>query len=313
MSIGMVFPGQGSQSIGMQAGFGDEAIVQATYAEASAVLGLDLWSIAQHGPAEEINRTQNTQPLVLTAGVAVFRLWQARGGVRPALLAGHSLGEFTALVCGGALEFADAVALVRTRATLMQQAVPEGVGAMAAILGLEDAEVEAACHEAAQGEVVEAVNYNQPGQLVIAGHAAAVDRAMAAAKARGAKRALLLPVSVPAHSSLLAGAAAEFATAIAGVTVAAPSIPVLGIGGVAHGEPQAIRDGVVRQLHQPVRWTQTVQAMAATGISALVECGPGKVLAGLNRRIVSDKAFGVHATDDPAAFAAALAATAAPG
>ena len=311
MSIGMVFPGQGSQAIGMQGGFADEPVVRSTYAEASAVLGIDLWAIAQSGPTEEINRTENTQPLVLTAGVALYRLWQARGGARPALLAGHSLGEFTALVCGGALDFPAAVGLVRTRATLMQQAVPEGVGAMAAILGLDDAEVEAACREAAQGEVVEPVNYNQPGQLVIAGHARAVERAMAAAKLRGAKRALPLPVSVPAHSSLLAGAAREFATAIAGVEVRPPAIPVLAIGAVPHGSAGDIRAAVVRQLHQPVRWTQTVQAMAAGGIAALVECGPGKVLSGLNRRIVTDKAFGVYPTDDPAALAAALAATAA--
>ena len=310
MSIGMVFPGQGSQAIGMQAGFADEPIVRSTYAQASEVLGLDLWAIAQAGPAEAINRTQNTQPLVLTAGVALYRLWQARGGTAPALLAGHSLGEFTALVCGGALGFTDAVGLVRTRATLMQEAVPEGVGAMAAILGLDDAEVEAACREAAGSEVVEPVNYNQPGQLVIAGHAPAVERAMAAAKARGAKRALPLPVSVPAHSSLLAGAAAEFASAIAGVALETPAIPVLGIGALPHGGAEAIRAAVVLQLHRPVRWTDTVLAMAATGIGALVECGPGKVLSGLNRRIVSDKAFGVYATDDPAALAAALAATA---
>ena len=315
MAIGIVFPGQGSQSLGMQSAFAGESVVRDTYREASGVLGYDLWELAQQGPLEQLNATEHTQPLMLTGGVAAYRLWLARGGVTPVLMAGHSLGEFTALVCAGSLAFGDAVALVRRRAQLMQAAVPAGAGAMAAILGLEDADVEAACAQAAQGEVVEPVNYNQPGQLVIAGHAAAVERAMAAAKERGAKRALLLPVSVPAHSSLLAGAAAEFAHAIAAVAVATPAIPVIGIGARTHASPAAVRDGVVEQLHRPVRWTTMVQAMVATGIGALVECGPGKVLASLIRRIERNKEFGVYSTDDEAAFSAALAATAqsAPG
>jgi [acyl-carrier-protein] S-malonyltransferase len=309
MSIGFVFPGQGSQSLGMQASYAGQPAVRDCYAEASAVLGYDLWALAQDGPAEQLNATEHTQPLMLTAGVATYRLWLARGGQAPVLMAGHSLGEFTALVCAGSLQFADAVALVRRRAQLMQAAVPAGTGAMAAILGLDDADVEAACAEAAGTQVVEPVNYNQPGQLVIAGHAAAVERAMAAAKARGAKRCVLLPVSVPAHSSLLAGAAARFAEAIAAVPVAVPLIPVLGIGASAHASAEAVRAGVVEQLHRPVRWTSMVQAMVGTGIGALVECGPGKVLAGLIRRIERNKDFGVYSTDDEAALAAALAAT----
>lgn len=315
MTIGIVFPGQGSQSLGMQSAFAGEPVVRDTYQQASGVLGYDLWALAQQGPLEQINATEHTQPLMLTAGVAAYRLWLARDGATPAVMAGHSLGEFTALVCAGALGFSDAVALVRRRAQLMQAAVPAGTGAMAAILGLEDADVEAACVEAAGEEVVEPVNYNQPGQLVIAGHTAAVERAMAAAKARGAKRALLLPVSVPAHSSLLAGAAVEFAGAMALVPVAMPSIPVVGIGALTHASPEAVRLGVVEQLHRPVRWTTMVQAMVGTGIGALVECGPGKVLASLIRRIERNKEFGVYSTDDEAAFTAALASTAtsAPG
>lgn len=311
MQIGMVFPGQGSQSVGMQATLAGETVVRDTYAEASAVLGEDLWALAQRGPDEAQNRTENTQPLMLTAGVAAFRLWQQRGGVAPQVLAGHSLGEFTALVCGGAVGFADAVRLVRIRAQLMQAAVPLGAGAMAAILGLDDADVEAACTEAAGGDVVETANYNQPGQVVIAGHAAAVERAMQAAKARGAKRAVLLAVSIPAHTSLLAGAAAEFATAIGAVTLRAPSLAVLGIGQRPHGDGEATRRAVIEQLHRPVRWSATVEAMLAYGIRGLVECGPGKVLAGLGRRIIKDKAFQVLAGDDLAGLEAALAATAA--
>lgn len=311
MQIGMVFPGQGSQSVGMQATLAGETVVRDTYAEASAALGEDLWALAQDGPDEAQNRTENTQPLMLTAGVAAFRLWQQRGGVSPLVLAGHSLGEFAALVCGGAIGFADAVRLVRIRAQLMQAAVPLGAGAMAAILGLDDADVEAACREAAGGEVVEAANYNQPGQVVIAGHAAAVERAMQAAKARGAKRAVLLAVSIPAHTSLLAGAAAEFAGAIGAVHLQAPSIPVLGIGQRPHGDGEAIRRAVIEQLHRPVRWSATVEAMLGYGIRGLVECGPGKVLAGLGRRIVKDKEFQVLAGDDLPGLEAALAATAA--
>lgn len=310
MKIGMVCPGQGSQSVGMQATLFDEQVFKDTYVEASDVLGLDLAALARSGPAEAIGRTEITQPLMLTAGVATARLWLARGGPQPSILAGHSLGEFTALVLAGVLGFRDAVALVRVRATLMQEAVPAGTGTMAAILGLDDAEVEAACAEAANGEVVEAVNYNQPGQVVIAGHAQAVKRAMDAAKARGAKRALPLAVSIPAHSSLLAGAAARFAEVLARVEVRAPAVPVLGIGGQLHGGPALIREAVVLQLHRPVRWTDTVLAMASTGVGAIVECGPGKVLSGLNRRIVTDEVR-IYTTDDAGAFAAALAATAA--
>ncbi len=313
MSIGFVFPGQGSQSLGMQAEFANQPLVRQTYDQASSVLGYDLWALSQQGPEEQLNATERTQPLVLTAGVAAYRVWLAQGGLTPTLMAGHSLGEFTALVCAQALDFAQAVELVRKRGELMQTAVPAGTGAMAAILGLDDELVEEACRVATEGEVVEPVNYNSPGQLVIAGHRHAVDRAMKACQERGAKRAVLLPVSVPAHSSLLRGAAQAFADVIAKVNVDSPQIPVLGLGASPHDTPASIRARVVEQLHSPVRWTQTVTTMVNSGVQGLVECGPGRVLSTLNRRIERNKEFGIYSTDTPAALAAALSATAPQG
>ena len=311
MSLACVFPGQGSQSVGMQ---GDLAahhpIVQSTYAEASAALGYDLWQLVSAGPAEQLNRTECTQPAMLAAGVATWRLWGGQGGATPAVVAGHSLGEFTALVCAGALDFAATVTLVRDRGRYMQAAVPPGGGAMAAILGLDDAAAEAACTEAAQGQVVEAVNYNAPGQIVIAGQASAVERAMAAAKARGAKRAVLLPVSVPAHSSLMQGAAAQLRERLAGVAIAVPRIEYLSaVDAVAHHEPGEIRALLVRQLASAVRWSTTVLALSARGANLLVECGPGKVLTALNRRIERRPEISCLAIEDQASLLAALAAT----
>ncbi len=307
MTLAVVFPGQGSQSVGMLAALAaDYPEVEATFAEASAVLGYDLWQLVQTGPEVQLNATERTQPAMLAAGVAVWRVWTRAGAPAPAWMAGHSLGEFTALVCAGALSFPDAVAAVQFRGRVMQAAVPAGVGAMAAILGLEDGDVEAACAEAAQGEVVEPVNYNAPGQLVIAGHAAAVSRALEAAKARGAKRALLLPVSVPAHSSLLLGAAAQLATYLAGVHVQTPQIPVYAMGLGRHDSPQAVRAQLVAQLAGAVRWTDTVRDLLAHGATRIVECGPGKVLTALNRRIERNKDIAMSAIEDPASLAAAV-------
>ena len=308
MSLAMVFPGQGSQSVGMLGALAaSEPAVRRTFDEASTVLGYDLWQLCQEGPAELLNSTERTQPAMLAAGVAVWRAWLAHGGARPAVLAGHSLGEFTALVCGEALAFEDAVGLVQFRGRVMQEAMPAGQGAMAAILGLEDAGVEAACREAAAGEVVEAVNYNSPGQLVIAGHAGAVARVLEACKARGAKRALLLPVSVPAHSSLLVAAGTRLAERFAGVTVKTPVIPVYAIGLTRHASPDAVRANVVRQLSSPVRWSDTVADLVRHGATRIIECGPGKVLTGLNRRIERNKDIAMLAIEDPASLAAALA------
>ena len=308
MSLAVVFPGQGSQSVGMlNALAAAEPVVRATFDEASGVLGYDLWHLVTDGPEELLNTTVRTQPAMLAAGVAVWRAFRARGAPDPAMLAGHSLGEFTALVCAEALEFRDAVAVVQFRGRVMQEAMPAGQGAMAAILGLEDADVEAACREAAQGEVVEPVNYNSPGQLVIAGHAAAVARAVEAAKARGAKRALVLPVSVPAHSSLLRGAGERLAERLATVPVRAPRWPVYALGLKRHDSPAAIRAQVVAQLSSPVRWTDTVRDMVAHGATRILECGPGKVLTALNRRIERNKDIAMQAIEDPASLAAALA------
>ena len=286
MSIAFVFPGQGSQQIGMMDGFADHPAVRATFDEASTALGDDLWVLAKEGPAEALNLTRNTQPVMLTAGIAVWRAWQAKGGATPAFMAGHSLGEYSALVAAGALAFTDAVPLVRFRAEAMQEAVPPGVGAMAAVIGADDAAVVEACREAAQGEVVEAVNFNAPGQIVIAGAKPAVQRAIAAAKARGAKRAMLLPVSAPFHSSLLKPAAERLAARLAQVDVRAPAIPVLhNVDVQTHAAPDEIRLALAQQAARPIRWTDTVRALAASGVTHVVECGPGKVLAGLTRRI----------------------------
>ncbi|SMF20997.1 ACP S-malonyltransferase [Pseudogulbenkiania subflava] len=286
MSFAFVFPGQGSQSLNMMDGFADLPVVKQTFDEASAVLGDDLWAMLKAESADAINATVNTQPLMLAAGVATWRAWQAVGGAQPAVLAGHSLGEYSALVAAGALSFADAVKLVRLRAQAMQEAVPVGSGAMAAILNLSDDDIRAACAEAAQGEVVEAVNFNSPGQVVIAGAKAAVERAMELCKAKGAKRTLPLPVSVPSHCALMKPAAERLAAALAEVEIKAPTIPVLHNADVAsYSDPAQIRDALVRQLYSPVRWTETVQKLAADGVLQLAECGPGKVLAGLAKRI----------------------------
>jgi len=298
MKYAFVFPGQGSQSVGMLQPFSESKAVRATFAEASDVLKQDLWKLVVEGPAEELNSTVNTQPVMLTAGYAVFQAWRDAGGGEPALLAGHSLGEYTALVAAGALAFRDALPLVRFRAQAMQEAVPAGEGAMAAILGLEDGDVSAACSEAAQGQIVEAVNFNAPSQVVIAGHKAAVERGVAAAKARGAKRAVMLPVSAPFHSSLLRPAAEKLSQYLDKVTIAAPRIPVVNNVDVAmESDPQRIKDALARQACRPVRWVEVVRRIATAGIGQVAECGPGKVLAGLTKRI--DDTLQGYAVTDP--------------
>ena len=287
-NIAFLFPGQGSQSVGMMNGFGDLNIIRDTFAEASDVLGVDLWTMATEAN-DGINETTNTQPIMLTAGVATWRAWQAASDKLPTVLAGHSLGEYTALVASGALTFKDALPLVRYRAEVMQNAVPAGVGAMAAILGLDDETVRAVCAEAAQNEVLEAVNLNSPGQVVIAGNKAAVERGMELAKAKGAKRALPLPVSVPSHCALMKPAALQLAEYLKNVAVNVPQIPVLHNADVAaYSDSEKIKDALVRQLYSPVRWVETVQAIAAQGVTQTAECGPGKVLAGLTKRIVAE-------------------------
>lgn len=307
MKFALVFPGQGSQSLGMMAQYGDAPVLRVTFDEASAALGRDLWQLAGEGPAEALNQTVNTQPLMLTAGVAVYRLWCEKGGPQPALVAGHSLGEYAALVAAGVLKLADAAPLVELRARAMQEAVPAGEGAMAAILGLDATAVSAACAEAAQGQVVEAVNFNEPRQTVIAGHKAAVERAAEAAKARGAKRAMLLPVSAPFHCSLMRPAAEKLRERLAQLDLAVPNIPVLNNVDVACvTDPQQIKDALVRQAAAPVRWVETMQAMQAAGITQVIECGPGKVLSGLAKRC-ADGLNGL-AMADLAGMEAALAA-----
>ncbi len=309
MKLAFVFPGQGSQSVGMMAGFGELPIVRDTFAEASAVLGDDLWTLVTDGPEADLNRTVNTQPVMLTAGIAVWRAWRAAGGAAPAIVAGHSLGEYTALVAAGALAFTDAVPLVRFRAQAMQDAVPAGVGAMAAILGLDAAAVAAACAEAAQGQVVEPVNFNTPEQIVIAGHREAVERAMAAATAKGAKRCVLLPVSAPFHSSLMKPAADKLAAKLASAVLHAPVTPVLhNVDVEEKSTPDAIRAALARQAASPVRWVETIQAMRARGVTHVVECGPGRVLTGMTKRIDrSLKSFALDAGADIEPTRAALA------
>jgi [acyl-carrier-protein] S-malonyltransferase len=286
MRLAFVFPGQGSQSVGMMKAFDAHPAVRATFDEASSVIGDDLWTLCMQGPQEQVDLTVNTQPLMLTAGVAVWRAWQAAGGPAPSIMAGHSLGEYTALVAAGALAFRDAVHLVRFRAQAMQEAVPPGAGAMAAVIGADEQTVIAACREAAQGHVVEPVNFNAPGQIVIAGELAAVERAMQSAKQLGARRAVMLPVSAPFHSSLLRPAADRLAQRLREVPFATPSIPVLHNVDVAeHASADEIRAALAAQAASPVRWTETIRAFGAAGVTHVIECGPGRVLANLVKRI----------------------------
>ena len=305
-SFALVFPGQGSQSRGMMNGYTDFSVVRDTFAEASDVLKQDLWQLVAEGADADLNATVNTQPIMLTAGVAVYRAWQSQTAAVPVVMAGHSLGEYTALVAAGALNFADALPLVRYRAECMQLAVPEGVGGIAAILGLDDDSVRAVCVEGAQGQVLEAVNFNSPGQVVIAGDRAAVERGMELAKAKGAKRAIMLPMSVPSHCSLLKGAAEKLRVYLENVTVNSPRVPVLHNADVAaYREGTQITDALVRQLFSPVRWVETVQAFGKLGVTYNIECAPGKVLAGLNKRIDTNQQ--ALALSDGAAIAATLA------
>ncbi|MBW4053314.1 MAG: ACP S-malonyltransferase [Proteobacteria bacterium] len=309
MTFGFVFPGQGSQSVGMLAGLapapGAESVIRDTFAEASAVLGYDLWQLVAEGPAQRLNATECTQPAMLAASVATWRVWGGCGAAEPKVVCGHSLGEFSALVAAGALEFTAAIDLVRFRGRLMQEAVPEGTGAMAAILGLDDAQVIEACREAAQGGVVEAVNFNAPGQVVIAGAREPVQRAIEAAKARGAKRAVALPVSVPSHSSLMGPAAERLGERLATIDFRPPRIRfVSAVDAQAHQDAADLRQLLVRQLSSPVRWAETVRGLAASGVGTLIECGPGKVLTALNRRI--ERGLEAVALEDADSLAAAL-------
>ncbi|ACT13535.1 ACP S-malonyltransferase [Pectobacterium aroidearum] len=302
----MVFPGQGSQTVGMLAELAAEyPIVTETFAQASEALGYDLWQLTQQGPAEELNKTWQTQPALLTASVAIWRVWQQQGGKTPALMSGHSLGEYSALVCAGVLDFQQAVRLVELRGKLMQEAVPEGTGAMSAIIGLDNDAIAKACEESAQGQVVSPVNFNSPGQVVIAGNKDAVERAGAACKAAGAKRALPLPVSVPSHCALMEPAAKKLAVALESVTFNSPVIPVVNnVDASIETTPEAIRDALVRQLYRPVRWTDCVEFMASQGVESLLEVGPGKVLTGLTKRIVDT--LTAAAVNDPASLSAAI-------
>lgn len=287
-SLAFVFPGQGSQSVGMMTALADvHPEVKQLFQHASEVLGSDLWQLVTQGPKEELDQTHNTQPAMLAAGVALWQIWCQRSTLRPAWLAGHSLGEYTALVCAGALSFEDGIKLVAQRGLLMQEAVPPGIGAMAAILGLDDAKVIAICAESAQEEVVSAVNFNAPGQVVIAGHSAAVERAISAAKGAGAKRAVQLPVSVPSHCQLMQPAAEKLAAYLQEIVIKSPEITVVhNVDAAVHSDPQEIRDVLTQQLYQPVRWVDSLNVMATQGVTQFVECGPGKVLVGLNKRIV---------------------------
>ncbi|RPD98125.1 [acyl-carrier-protein] S-malonyltransferase [Candidatus Pantoea deserta] len=301
-----VFPGQGSQTVGMLAELAATyPQVEATFREASDALGYDLWQLVSAGPAEELNKTWQTQPALLAASVAIYRVWQQQGGKQPTLMAGHSLGEYSALVCAGVIAFADAIKLVELRGKLMQEAVPEGTGAMQAIIGLDDAAIGKACEESAQGQVVSPVNFNSPGQVVIAGNKEAVERAGAACKAAGAKRALPLPVSVPSHCALMKPAADKLAVALENITFNAPAVPVVNNVDVkCESDAAAIRHALVRQLYSPVRWTESVEFMASQGVTHLLEMGPGKVLTGLTKRIVDS--LTAAAVNDPTSLAAAL-------
>lgn len=310
MSFAFVFPGQGSQSVGMLAALASsESLVKDTFDEASTVLGYDLWKLCQEGPEDQLGATERTQPAMLTAGVATWRVWRKHGGGEPTATAGHSLGEYSALVCAGALDFRTAVALVQFRGRAMQEAVPAGQGAMAAILGLDDGDVVAACAEAAQGDIVQAANFNSPGQVVIAGAAVAVDRAIEILKGKGAKRAIKLPVSAPSHSALMQPAANRLSERLAQTSLDAPRARNVYNADVrTHGDASAdqIRDAIVRQLVGPVRWTQTIQSIVAHGARVIVECGPGRVLTGLNRRIEKNKEIAMLAIEDPDSLSAAL-------
>lgn len=309
-SLAFVFPGQGSQSLGMLVELAAQyPLIQETFAEASQALGYDLWVLTQQGPETELNQTDKTQPAILAASIALWRLWLAEGGARPAFVAGHSLGEYSALVAAGSLSLGDAVKLVERRGQLMQEAVPAGQGAMAAILGLEDSDVLAACAEAAQGDVVSAVNFNSPGQVVIAGSTAAVQRAMELCKARGAKRALPLPVSVPSHCELMRPAAERFAESVEAIDWQAPQIPLVqNVSAAVVSDLDTLKSDLLQQLYKPVRWVESIQALAANGAVQLIECGPGKVLAGLNKRCADGVT--THNLNTPDAFAAARAALA---
>jgi len=306
MSLAVVFPGQGSQSIGMMKSFHEEyEIARQTFQKASDALGYDLWKLVSEGTAEELNRTEVTQPAMLTAGVISWQIWQENNGAQPVMMAGHSLGEYSALVCSGAIEFQDAVKLVAERGRLMQEAVSDGEGAMAAILGLDDKGVQDACKKAAQGEVVEAVNYNSPGQVVIAGQRTAVQRAIDILKETGAKRALMLPVSVPSHCQLMVAASEKLFGSLKDVSVKAPSIPVIhNVDVDMHADGDEIRQVLKQQLHKPVRWVETIQSMSDKGVDKIVECGPGKVLLGLCKRI--DRNIKGLAVFDPDSLANAL-------
>lgn len=300
----IVFPGQGSQAVGMLAELGEQYdVVKQTFAEASDALGYDLWALVQNGPVEDLNQTFRTQPALLASSVAIWRVWQALGLEQPEVLAGHSLGEYSALVCAGVIDFKAAIKLVELRGQLMQEAVPAGTGAMYAIIGLDDAAIAKACEDAAQGDVVSPVNFNSPGQVVIAGQKDAVERAGALCKEAGAKRALPLPVSVPSHCALMKPAAEKLAVALEALEFNAPQIPVINNVDVAtETDPAKIKDALVRQLHSPVRWTEGVEKMAAQGIEKLIEVGPGKVLTGLTKRIV--KTLDAAAVNDIASLGA---------
>ena len=306
MTLAFVFPGQGSQSVGMLKDLAENfSEVNSTFQEASDALGYDLWSLIQEGPADKLNSTDVTQPAMLASGVATWRVWQAKGGAIPQIMAGHSLGEYTALVCAGSLDFVDAVKLVSQRGKFMMKAVPAGTGAMAAILGMDDEAVRQVCLDAADGDVLEAVNYNSPGQVVVAGHKSAIERVTVLAKEKGAKRALVLPVSVPSHCALMQPAAEQLAEVLAGITIAAPSIPVLNNVDVVAAETEAsIKDALKRQLFSPVRWVETIEKMSAEGVDKVIECGPGKVLVGLNKRI--NKSMASAALIDAASIEAEL-------
>jgi len=303
MSLSMIFPGQGSQAVGMMSEMAEQhPLVKDIYGEASDALGADLWALTQQGPIEDLSKTENTQPALLTAGVAVWRVWQSLGGSQPHMMAGHSLGEYTALVCAGALSFDDGVALVRDRGRYMQDAVPEGQGAMAAIIGLDDEKVREVCRQTADGDVLQAVNFNAPGQVVIAGSADAIARATVTMKEAGAKRALPLPVSIPAHSSLMTAASERLSERIAGIEFSMPNVPVLHNCNVEVAtNVEQIKENLVTQLDSPVRWVESVQAMHNNGVTRFVESGPGKVLSGMVKRIV--KGVEVSSIDKPDAIA----------